>query len=84
MIARWYVAVDKHDFCSQPIDFMQFGILFKEVAIVGIANWLRLVKKFIQKISKIFGSFNDEASDFWNIPPSSNFYQFKKIFESNE
>ncbi len=46
-IARWYIAVDKSDFCSRLIDFMQFGVLFKVAAIMGIANWLRLVKKFI-------------------------------------
>ncbi len=66
-IARWYIAVDECDFCSQLIDFVQFGVLFKVLAIIVIANWLRLVKKFIKKI---FGSFNDEASDFWNFPPT--------------
>ncbi len=40
-IAQWYIAVDKRDFCSQVIDFMQLGVCFKVVAIVGIANWLR-------------------------------------------
>ncbi len=57
--------IDMRDFCSQLINFIHFGIPFKVVVIVGIANWLRLVKKFIEKIfrigqfSKIFGSFND-------------------------
>ncbi len=37
-IARWYIAVDKCDFCSQQTDFMQFGVFFKVVAIVGVAN----------------------------------------------
>ncbi len=37
-IARWYIVVDKRDFCSQLIEFMQFGVLLKVVAIVGIAN----------------------------------------------
>ncbi len=54
-IARWCIAIDIHDFYSQLINFMQFGVLFKVVAIVGIANWLRLVKKFIEKIFRIGG-----------------------------
>ncbi len=40
-IARWYIAIDIRDFCSQLIDLMQFDVLFKVVAIVGIANSLR-------------------------------------------
>ncbi len=40
-IARWYIAVNKRDCCSHLIDFIQFGVLFKVVAIMGISNWLK-------------------------------------------
>ncbi len=47
-IVRWYIAIEKRDFCSQLIDFMQFSVLFKVVAIMVIAHWLRLVKKILE------------------------------------
>ncbi len=33
-----HIAIDKLDFCSQLMVFIQFGVLFMMVAIVGIAN----------------------------------------------
>ncbi len=86
-IARWYIAIDKRDFCSQPIDFMQFSVLLKVVAIVGIANWLRLEKKFIEKIfrigkfQKFFGplTMRYEISEIFFLLIFINVLQFLKL-----
>ncbi len=88
-IAWWYIAIDKLDFCSQLINFMQFGKLFKVVAIVSVAKLLRFVKKFIEKIFRI-GKFQKCLSPltmrhrFLKISSQSyNFCHFFTIFEAN-
>ncbi len=72
-IAWRYIAVDKRDFCSRLIDFTQFDVPFKVVATVDIANWLRLVKKFIEEILRI--------EKFWKVlGPLTMRHQISEIF----
>ncbi len=69
-IARWYIAIDKRDFFQLADRLHAIWHTFPGDGYRGYSELIEISEKIFQnrKILKIFGSFNNEASDFWNFP----------------